>query len=76
MLEADRLPITVAPAIAAKLEGGTGTQRSSQISKNNRRLLILAAWKIRFGPNGMSFCPARDIVDVKACDAGENCRPS
>ncbi|OQB53826.1 MAG: hypothetical protein BWX99_02299 [Deltaproteobacteria bacterium ADurb.Bin151] len=66
----------VAPAIAAKQDGGIGTQTSSQISKNKLKFFTLFALKIRFAPKGISFCPASVMVDARAVEAGENCLAS
>src|SRR3972149_6548171 len=60
MLEAERLPITVAPASAAKEEGGAGTHRSSQISACSTSCGSSARRNSSSAPNG-AFCPASAI---------------
>ena len=52
MLDADRLPITSAPASAAWVEGGVGAQKSSQISTEKMNPARSSAAKIRSVPNG------------------------
>ena len=54
MLEADRLHRIVAPASAPAVEGGSGAQKSSQISAKNRKPGKLAEAKTRSVPNGTS----------------------
>ena len=76
MLEADKLPITVAPAMAAKLDGGMGTHRSSQSSRKKLKFLILATLKIISAPKGIFFCPANSIWEESAALAGVNCLAS
>ncbi len=68
--------MTVAPAIAAKDEGGAGTQASSQISRKKLKCSILTTLKIRSLPKGIFFCPAKSREKDMAASAGVNCLPS
>ena len=75
MLLADRLTSTSAPASAARVEGGIGAQRSSQIS----------TWKVRSrraGRNGTADRPKRRLricrrhPAIAHSGAGAKCRRS
>ncbi len=71
MLLADRFATTVAPASTAKLDGGTGTQTSSQISTASANPSRSVASKIRSGPKGTTS-PKRDTSRRTAARAGAN----
>ena len=74
-LEADRFTRTVAPASAARLDGGTGTHTSSQISACSTNAGTLVAWNISRVPKGTTT-PPMDTSVANACAAGWNCRAS
>ncbi len=71
MLQADRLASTVAPASAASQLGGTGTQKSSQISAWTTKPGTSSAAKIRSGPNGASMRTDPDRPAVGSLARGE-----
>jgi hypothetical protein len=59
MFEADRLARIVAPASAAAVDGGSGAQKSSQISTASLKPGMWFEAKIRSTPNGTSPPPMR-----------------
>jgi hypothetical protein len=71
----DRLSSTVAPASASPLDGGTGTNMSSQISTPMVRPGKSAAGKSRSVPNGAS-CPATGMLCPTIPSPEANCRRS
>ncbi len=75
MLLADRLAITVAPASAARVLGGSGTQRSSQISTPSTKPGRSSASNSRSVPNGARV-PATAIVSPTRPTPEANCRAS
>ena len=75
MFDADRLPSTVAPASAARVLGGTGTHRSSQMSTCSMKPGRCRARSRTSVPNGTS-CPSSRIVVARAASAGWNQRSS
>ena len=74
--EAERLPMTVAPARAAKQEGGMGTHTSSHISRKKQKWGIWGASKSRSDPKGILSCPQRLTVEDSDSSAGLNWRHS
>jgi len=60
--------MTVAPAIAAKEEGGTGAQKSSQMSMARRKPGMSAPSKIRSAPNGTSWPAMRMVRETASAD--------
>ena len=73
MLLALRFPMTVAPASAAYVLGGTGAHRSSQISTCSERPSRSVASKIRSRPNG-TFSPRIVTARATASRPDVNCR--
>ena len=62
-LLAERFAIIVAPAMACLVEGGQGTQRSSQISAAIAIELSLSSQMIISVPKGMSFCFSENVTE-------------
>ena len=73
--EADGFRITVAPATAWKLLGGTAAQRSSQISTPSATPGSESRVKIRSGLKG-TLAPRKRAASAMASRAGENQRSS
>ena len=71
----DRLSNTVAPASARPLDGGTGTNMSSQISTPTVRPGTSTAGKSRSVPNG-ACVPATSICNPVMPRPEANCRRS
>jgi hypothetical protein len=73
--EADRFTSTVAPAIAANEDGGTGTQTSSQISTWKRSSGRFSTSNTWFAPKGI-ISPNSSTQSTFALSAFENWRDS
>ena len=71
----DRFASTVAPASASPLDGGTGTNMSSQISTPTVRPGTSAAANSRSVPNGAT-CPATSMDRPTMPSPEANCRRS
>ena len=69
---AERLQISVAPAMACRVLGGKGAQRSSQISTASVSAGCVPHWNNRFVPKG-TCAPDRSMTPFSA-GAGVNCR--
>jgi hypothetical protein len=74
MLLADGFATTVAPAIVANVLGGTGTQRSSQISTASTKSGRSDAANSRSAPNGTPVRPRSVTVSKLASRAALKCR--
>jgi hypothetical protein len=72
---AERFARTVAPASAANVLGGSGTQTSSQTSRCSTNPGTLVASNSSREPNGTVWLQSRIEVDV-ACAPGANWRRS
>ena len=75
MLLADRLSSSSAPAIAARVDGGSGTQISSQISTWKVNGTEPFERKRRSAPKGASW-PATVSVPPRSPTPGAKCRRS
>src|SRR5205085_2494383 len=74
MLLAERLAMTVAPAMLAKVLSGIGTHRSSQISTNTTKLSRSVARNRSEAPRGISRWPSRSTCSTVVCCAALKCR--
>ena len=73
MFEAERFASTVAPASAASVDGGSGDQRSSQISTWRQKPGRSGVSNSRSVPNGASW-PSRVTVSETASKPEVNWR--
>ena len=68
--------MTVAPARAAKQEGGMGTQTSSHISRKKRKWRMFVDLENEVGAEGDILLAAEADGFARASSAGLNWRPS